>query len=122
MALNGGLMLKHSALLLSTAALLATSSNLLVQDADMAKGKAARSRQGHAYLVPPPPAYAPSILPELRRQASHPTGTNSRVIEEADASQAESTEAAKKYIYSTNGQEPKAVRQNKYVTIWNSKS
>ncbi len=81
-----------------------------------------QARQGHAYLVPPPPAYAPSILPELRRQASHPTGTNSRVIEEADASQAESTEAAKKYIYSTNGQEPKAVRQNKYVTIWNSKS
>jgi hypothetical protein len=116
-------MLKHSALLFSTAALMAVSSNLVIQPDAQAKGKGkARPRTGHAYLVPPPPAYAPSILPEMRRsQQAHPTGTTNRLVEEADASEAQ-PEQAPKYIYSTTGQEPKAVKQNRYVTIWNSKS
>lgn len=119
-------MLKQSALLLSTAALLATSSNVIFENSAEAKGKArARARSGHAYLVPPPPAYAPSILPTSARGGygyqAHPSGTSNRLVVEEDGAQAqtETPDTSSKYIYTRGGNDPKAVRPNKYVTYWN---
>lgn len=87
-----------------------------------------RKAQGHSYLVPPPPAYAPSILPELQRRgqaASHPSGT--QVVQETDATEEKGeAEQTKTYVktYANNGtvkeeNVSKAVRRNKYVTYWN---
>lgn len=117
-------MARKSALLLSIAALLATSANVLTQEVQ-AKNTGHKA-QGHAYLVPPPPAYAPSILPELQRRGqttSHPSGTQQATEITEEQGEVEET---KTYVrnYANNGttkeeKASKAVRQNKYVTYWN---
>lgn len=80
------------------------------QDADARK--AARGRAySYEYIVPPPPAYMPSILPELKQKTARP---------EAPAKPKE--DPAKKYIYTRAGyEEPRPVRPNKHVTYWNLK-
>ena len=58
-------------------------------------------------LVPPPPAYMPSILPELTiaQEKAAPKPPN----------------PIKKYIYTREGyEEPTPVKPNKHVTYWNS--
>lgn len=61
------------------------------------------------YLVPPPPAYMPSILPELKGLRN--------------GEPAKPHNPYRKYIYSRQGHEdPPPVQPNKYVTYWHSKS
>ena len=80
--------------------------------AAQAKTKKKRSAASHAYLVPPPPAYQPSILPELQGQG--------------DAVQAQTSDTPEnhwsKYIYVRPGATaPNGVQANKYVKSWNNK-
>jgi hypothetical protein len=87
--------------------------------AALAKGKQTSTkskRASHSYFVPPPPAYAPSILPELQRQTQQVASNeeSADTLVEADGSD--------KYVKAKDGyQDPKAVRTNKYVTYWNQK-
>ncbi len=74
-------------------------------------GVCSRYRYG-SYFVPPPPAYMPSILPELRTadnidspEPPRPADPSSRYV-----------------FYRDKSQSPAAVRPNKYVTYYNSKS
>jgi len=61
------------------------------------------------YLIPPPPAYTPSILPELQATAG--------------AEPPKPVNPYKKYVYTREGHdEPPPVQPNKYVTYWNKKS
>ena len=58
-------------------------------------------------LVPPPPAYMPSILPELTiaPEKTAPKPAN----------------PTKKYIYTREGyEEPTPVKPNKHITYWNN--
>lgn len=118
----GGLMRNYNAMLLSVAALLATTSNVIVSPDALAKGKTTHRRASHAYLVPPPPAYAPSILPDMRRyQSANYTSSNSRVVDtEGQAIETKSAASNVRTYGSSNSQESKGVRVNKYVTNWNS--
>lgn len=82
-----------------------------------AKTKAHKRTQSHhhrygTYLVPPPPAYMPSILPELQASAA------------TDGAEAPKPENPyKKYVYTKDGHDdPPPVQPNKYVTYWNKKS
>jgi hypothetical protein len=74
--------------------------------------KASHGRLNTTYLVPPPPAYMPSILPELK------TAENTESVEPAKP-----VNPYKKYVYTKEGHEgPPPVQPNKYVTYWNKKS
>jgi hypothetical protein len=87
-------------------ALLATAwFSLTADQAACAKSKARRHSPG-AYFVPPPPPYAPSILPE-------------RLVRHAAAAQVEDAEAVKppenpyaKYIFTRNAGDMPRVVQN----------
>jgi hypothetical protein len=86
--------------------------------AALAKGKQTTKskRVAHSYFVPPPPAYAPSLLPELQRQSQVQTGSAGEENKLVDG------DASDKYVKAKDGyQDPKAVRTNKYVTYWNQK-
>ncbi|MBS1992745.1 MAG: hypothetical protein JSS83_19645 [Cyanobacteria bacterium SZAS LIN-3] len=87
--------------------------------AALAKGKqTTKTRRAHSYFVPPPPAYSPSILPEIQYQSSNQTAATS---EDATEKLVEA-DSADKYVKAKEGyQDPKAVRTNKYVTYWNQK-
>jgi hypothetical protein len=89
--------------------------------AALAKGKQTSktkktSHIAHSYFVPPPPAYSPSMLPELQRQtqvAATTEETTDKLVE---------GDSSDKYVKAKDGyQDPKAVRTNKYVTYWNQK-
>jgi hypothetical protein len=68
------------------------------------------------FLVPPPPPYTPSMLPEL--QYGHYSQQSSQRNESAEAGS-----PYNKYIYTRSGYEPpKPVQPNKYVTYWNNKT
>lgn len=85
-----------------------------------ARGKTSKSsrktrgaRIAHG-LVPPPPAYMPSILPEMYYQNEY---------EEAELDEAEELPAKKvnpysKYFYSSSNQVPKAVQARSGVSTW----
>lgn len=76
----------------------------LAPGAEAKAAKRAPASRGY-YFVPPPPAYMPSILPELK------------AIEELES--AKPADPAKKYIYTREGYEdPMPVRPNKHVTYW----
>jgi len=88
--------------------------------AAQAKGKQAttKTRRAHSYFVPPPPAYSPSILPELQYQSNNQTAATGDEVTEKIVE----TDSADKYVKAKEGyQDPKAVRTNKYVTYWNQK-
>jgi hypothetical protein len=88
--------------------------------AALAKGKqTAKKKASHSYFVPPPPAYSPSILPELQRQQAPAQSTTT--TDEAGNTLVEA-DSAEKYVKAKDGyQDPKASRPNKYVTYWNQK-
>ncbi len=80
-----------------------------------AKRRIAYRHKGKSYLVPPPPPYAPSILPELAYARHH------RGFKHAAHQEPEKVES--KYIklgvQSAEGYEdPEPVKPNKYVTYW----
>jgi hypothetical protein len=85
----------------------------------MAKGKQSTKtkRASRSYFVPPPPAYSPSMLPELQRQSQAGAAT-----EETSDKLVEASDTSDKYVKAKDGyQDPKAVHTNKYVTYWNQK-
>jgi len=89
----------------------------LFDGAALAKGKQTTKtrRSGHSYFVPPPPAYAPSILPEMQRQSQ-------ALVADETTEKIADNETSDKYVRAKDGyQDPKAVRTNKYVTYWNQK-
>lgn len=64
-------------------------------------------KKAYPLLVPPPPAYMPSILPELK--VAQKTLVHKPV------------NPVKKYIYTRDGYEdPTPVKTNEHVTYWNS--
>lgn len=74
-----------------------------ISAAPAAWAKKAQRHPGN-YLVPPPPAYMPSILPELRYGNQPASNSNNPY---------------KKYVYSANGYEdPVPVKTHKTVTYW----
>jgi len=69
---------------------------------------------GKNFLVPPPPPYTPSMLPELQYARYN---QSTQRAESADGS------PYSKYIYTRSGYEPpKPVQPNKYVTYWANKT
>ena len=84
---------------------------MLAPEAVHAK-KSTKSRSySYRYLVPPPPAYMPSILPELQARGA------------TDLAAKPKQDSVKKYIYTAPGYEDaKPVRANRNVTYWNRKS
>jgi len=71
---------------------------------------------GKNFLVPPPPPYTPSMLPELQYARYNPGATQR-------AESAEDGSPYSKYVYTRSGYEPpKPVQPNKYVTYWAPKS
>ncbi|MCA9801275.1 MAG: hypothetical protein KC777_04780 [Cyanobacteria bacterium HKST-UBA02] len=85
-----------------------------------AKKKAVRSTKKHraSGLVPPPPAYAPSILPEI--VYSRYRHRNHRKVETAEESkEPKASDTYSKHFYTREGDEdPEPVKPNKYVTYW----
>jgi hypothetical protein len=75
------------------------------------RGKAARAYRYGAYFIPPPPAYMPSILPEL---------TNHGAVQEADSDKPENP--YRKYIYERNGNTPEPAQTRKGVVTWGRSS
>lgn len=76
-----------------------------------------RVRVSRAYLVPPPPPYAPSILPEL---VANP---NAQITTGETAEEPVNDKPYSKYIYTRNdNDQPRSVQHNKYVTTWNPNS
>ncbi|MBX9670448.1 MAG: hypothetical protein K2X93_22800 [Candidatus Obscuribacterales bacterium] len=74
-------------------------------------------RSGKSYLIPPPPPYAPSILPELAyaRARGHRRAKHEPI-------QVEKVEShySKVGVQAVEGYEdPEPVKTNKYVTYWN---
>ncbi|MBK9145951.1 MAG: hypothetical protein IPM23_26065 [Candidatus Melainabacteria bacterium] len=80
------------------------------------------SRSGKKYrasgLVPPPPAYAPSILPEI--VYSRYRHRNHHKVETADENkEPKASDTYSKHFYTREGDEdPEPVKPNKYVTYW----
>ncbi len=79
--------------------------------------KARRSGRiaGHNYLVPPPPPYAPSIMPELRMMANRGLGQTAHKEEKPKNEYPYS-----KYIYTAKKADaPRSVKLNQTTTAWN---
>jgi len=97
----------------------ATHKVVAKSTAKHAKRRIAHRGKG-SYLIPPPPPYAPSILPELAYARAR--GYKKKAVEatvpdkEADSR----TYHEKVGVQSVDGyEEPEPVKQNKYVTYWN---
>ncbi|CAN5202865.1 hypothetical protein BH11CYA1_BH11CYA1_32290 [soil metagenome] len=86
-------MLRKTFFLLSTAALLVCGISL---EASSVEAKSKSGARRGAYLVPPPPAYAPSILP-MMRGASGTLAYSREVIVEESAE--EKAPADEKIVY-----------------------
>jgi len=95
--------------LVLVAALLAISPPAPAKDTTASKAQKSKSRGNGHWLVPPPPAFMPSILPELY----YKNGGGKLAHKPKDR--------LKKYFYTREGYEdPKPVKTNRYVTYWNS--
>src|SRR5262245_25207277 len=94
--------------LLSAGALLVSGASIFAPDAAHAKKSLTSRSYSYRYLVPPPPAFMPSILPELQGHG----------VTEIAAKPKQ--DPVKRYIYTAPGYEDaKPVRANKNVTYWN---
>jgi hypothetical protein len=80
--------------MLSTAALLACCINI---DAPSAEAKNKSGARRGAYLVPPPPAYAPSILPMTRSASGTIPYTREVIVE--DTAEAAASPVEEKIVY-----------------------
>ncbi|MBI4533239.1 MAG: hypothetical protein HY711_04760 [Candidatus Melainabacteria bacterium] len=97
------MLFKSSSVLLHTCLSLSLAISLAAEALAKAAKRAPVNRG--TYFVPPPPAYMPSILPELKATE--------------DLESAKPADPAKKYIYTREGYEdPTPVRPNKHVTYW----
>lgn len=76
-----------------------------------------RARPHHMGLVPPPPAYMPSILPELAVKHNGLTQVaDARIVEKKPEN------PYKKYINTPFGETPMPVQSRKGVSTWNPRS
>jgi hypothetical protein len=100
--------LSNFAALLALASVLCTVASPVAEAANKRKSViASRARYG---LVPPPPAYMPTILPELYYkgiQTAAPTAVEKK--EENPLT---------KYVYTRTGEEVKAISSRKGVSNW----
>lgn len=81
-----------------------------------AKKQVAHRGHGKSYLIPPPPPYAPSILPELAYARARGTKKKA-VVQEAEKVESRYQQLG---VQSAEGYEdPEPVKPNKYVTYWN---
>ena len=69
------------------------------------------------YFVPPPPAYMPSVLPELHR------GVPSSQVADDDASDdaVRAENPYKKYVRTPGGDAPEPVQERKGVVTWSAR-
>lgn len=73
-----------------------------------------RKISGHNFLVPPPPPYAPSIMPELHMMANR--GLPKQAKKEAPKDEYPYS----KYIYTAKKADaPRSVKLNHTTTVWN---
>lgn len=120
---------------------LVSISSVAVQDASAAATKkiqtgatrvtAAKKTAKHAvrriahrgkgsYLVPPPPPYAPSILPELAYARARGYRKTTAAVADKQVVEDDKTYHEKVGVQAADGYEdPEPVKQNKYVTYWN---
>ncbi|MBX9692135.1 MAG: hypothetical protein K2Z81_07110 [Cyanobacteria bacterium] len=68
------------------------------------------AHRGKHHLVPPPPPYAPSILPEIAYAKSKGISLQQKETEPPNP--------WSKYVYTRAGYEIKAKKPNQYVTVW----
>jgi hypothetical protein len=76
------------------------------------------AHRGSGYLVPPPPPYSPSILPELAYARMHHKSVKPvQVAEETEEDEEKSS------VWEASGHEStKGTQTNKGVMVWNKKS
>lgn len=80
--------------------------------------KKKRSQRSIAHrLIPPPPAYMPSILPELYFKGNPSSATEA---EENEIVAGKPSNPYAKYFYSRDNEVPKAVQVRSGVTTWQS--
>jgi hypothetical protein len=78
-------------------------------------------RHTRAWLIPPPPAYMPSILPDLySRQATRAIQEETEVAADGELRVPENP--YKKYIHTPAGDAPQPVQSRKGVTTWSQRS
>lgn len=91
----------------------ATHSVIRTTKKHVRKGSSTQYRY-KTYFVPPPPAYMPSILPELSRRGS---------IQAADVELEKKPENPyKKYVQTPDGAAPEPVQVRKGVVTWTSRT
>lgn len=78
----------------------------------------ASRHRGSGWLIPPPPAYMPSMLPEMYARGAS-VGPQSASAEDEEV---KPENPYKKYIHNANGAAPEAVQSRKGVTIWTRRS
>ena len=98
----------------STDKQLAGQSTKKHKQARHAAGKRSRARRIASRLVPPPPAYMPSILPELYFQRNN-TATQTEDVEKIAA---KPVNPYARYFYSRQGDVPKATDARSGVATW----
>lgn len=84
------------------------------------KHKRARhiAHRGSGYLVPPPPPYSPSILPELAYARLH-----KRAVKPVDVAEETEEDEEKSSVWEASGHEStKGTQTNKGVMVWNRRS
>ncbi len=79
--------------------------------------KATRRVYRSARLVPPPPAYMPSILPELYYRQHH-TQQQAPAVADAALGEEAPEEPMKKYFYSATDEDVKPLQQRSGVSTW----
>lgn len=114
-------------LVLPTGALAATKSGAsTAQAAAKSKTKSShaadrRKRHMSSRLVPPPPAYMPSILPELYYRGPLAEEEEEEAAD-SEVAPAKPKNPYAKYFYSRDAAPPKAVKARSGVTTWSSGS
>lgn len=110
--------LQTAAIAAPSAAQKQTSSKLSVNSqkpstAQKSKKKAAPRKIARGF-VPPPPAYMPSILPELYYKHD----ADEAEIDEAEEKPVKKVNPYAKYFYSSSNEVPKAVQARSGVSTW----
>jgi hypothetical protein len=109
-------------------AFLALAAVVSLTTCEQAEGKARKSsasRARGAYFVPPPPPYAPSILPENLHSYGYGAAASATTTTAEDEEEApkKPENPYRKYIFTPNENDtPHVVKTNKYVSVWGKSS
>ncbi len=120
------ILISSLALVLPLSASAATKSGASKTQAAKSKSKTShaadrRTRHMSSRLVPPPPAYMPSILPELYYRGPLAEEEEEEAAD-SEAAPAKPKNPYSKYFYSRDNAVPKAVKARSGVTTWTSGS